>query len=58
VFIGEDFSRGVRDKRKKLAVILKDIKKEDKTAKMVYDHLIVEGKKFFLSEDGDGLVER
>jgi FtsZ-binding cell division protein ZapB len=58
VFIGEDFSRGVRDKRKKLSVFLKDIKKEDKSAKMVYDHLIVGGKKYFLSDDGEGLVER
>jgi FtsZ-binding cell division protein ZapB len=58
VFIGEDFSRGVREKRKKLSVFLKDIKQEDKTAKMIYDHLIVGGKKFFLSEDGEGLVER
>jgi hypothetical protein len=58
VFIGEDFSRGVRDIRKRLSVFLKDIKKEDKTAKMVYDHLIVGGKKYFLSDDGEGLVER
>jgi FtsZ-binding cell division protein ZapB len=58
LFIGEDYSRGVREKRKKLAVFLKDIKQEDKTAKMVFDHLVVEGKKYFLSDDEKKLVER
>jgi hypothetical protein len=39
-------------------VFLKDIKQEDKTAKMVFDHIVVKGKKYFLSDDGSALVER
>jgi hypothetical protein len=57
IFIGEDFSRGVRETRKKLSVFLKAKKDEGQNAKMVHDHLVVEGEKFFLSPDGQSLVK-
>jgi outer membrane murein-binding lipoprotein Lpp len=58
IFIGEDFSRGVRDTRKKLSRFAKEMKERGEAVKMVYDHLVVNGKKLFLSEDGSELVER
>jgi predicted RNase H-like nuclease (RuvC/YqgF family) len=58
IFIGEDFSRGVRDIRKKLGRFAKEKKEGGETVKMIYDHLVVNGKKLFLSEDGLGLVEK
>jgi outer membrane murein-binding lipoprotein Lpp len=56
IFIGEDFSMRVRTVRKKLAAIKKDMKTDGQKVTMVYDHLIVNGKKMYLSEDGEGLV--
>ena len=56
IFIGEDFSRGVREKRKKLSAIMKMKKDAGENVKLVHDHLVVEGVKFFLSPDGEGLV--
>lgn len=58
VFIGEDFSSNVREIRKKLLVHLKEAKKENKKASLVFDHLVIEGKKFFLSPDGSGICDR
>jgi exosome complex exonuclease DIS3/RRP44 len=58
IFVGEDFSRGVREKRKKLSPFLKDIRQEDKTARLVHDHIVVGGRKLFLDSDEKGLVER
>jgi DNA repair exonuclease SbcCD ATPase subunit len=57
IFIGEDFSRGVRECRKKLAKFSKEMKDNGQSVKMVFDHLVVDGKKFFLSEDGESVVE-
>jgi FtsZ-binding cell division protein ZapB len=57
IFIGEDFSRGVRECRKKLTRFAKEMRDNGQTVKMVFDHLVVEGKKFFLSGDGESLVE-
>ena len=51
VFVGEDFSQRVRSIRKKLSPHLKTAKEQGKRATMIYDHLIIEGKKFFLAED-------
>jgi chromosome segregation ATPase len=58
IFVGDDFSKGVREKRKKLSRFLKDIRQEDKSAKLVHDHIVVEGKRYFLDSDEQGLVER
>ena len=56
VFVGEDFSSRVRDIRRKLTPHLKTARKDGKQATMVFDHLIIDGKKFALS-DGDALIE-
>ena len=53
VFIGHDFSRRVREVRKKLAPHLKTAKSEKKKATMVFDHLNIDGKKFGLDHDGN-----
>jgi predicted nuclease with TOPRIM domain len=57
VFIGEDFSERVRAIRKKLTVIMREKKGEGKQVSMVYDHLIIDGKKFFLNDDGVSVRE-
>ena len=49
-YIKEDFSRLVREKRRALAPRLKEAREGGLRAKMVYDHLIVEGKKVFVDE--------
>ena len=49
IFLGEDFSQRVRDIRKKLSPHLKRAKSDGKKATMVYDHLIINGKKFVLN---------
>ena len=53
VFIGHDFSRRVREVRKKLIPHLKTAKSQKKKATMVYDHLIVDGKKLGLDRDNN-----
>jgi chromosome segregation ATPase len=58
IFIGEDYSQSVRETRKKLSAIMKTLKGEGKNVKLVFDHLFVDGKKLFLSEDGMSVVER
>jgi homoaconitase/3-isopropylmalate dehydratase large subunit len=57
LFIGEDFSYRVRDIRRKLSSHLKIARSEGKRAIMVFDHLLVDGKKFYLGE-GETLRER
>ena len=57
VFISEDFSLRVREIRKKLLPHLKAAKDEKKKAAMVYDHLLINGKKFILNE-GDNLQQK
>ena len=52
IFLGEDFSQRVREIRKQLSPHLKSAKREGKKVTMVYDHLIINGKKFGL--DGSG----
>ena len=54
IFLGEDFSQRVRDIRKKLSPHLKKAKSEGKKATMIYDHLIINGKKFVLN-GSDGI---
>ena len=57
VSIGEDFSERVRAVRKSLLPHYKSLK-ADKTKKvgLIYDHLLVDGKKLYLGDDGS-LVE-
>ncbi len=57
VFISEDFSLRVREIRKKLLPHLKAAKDEKKKATMVYDHLLINGKKFILNE-GNSLQQK
>nr|KAG5685191.1 hypothetical protein BaRGS_011090 [Batillaria attramentaria]KAG5689412.1 hypothetical protein BaRGS_017930 [Batillaria attramentaria] len=46
IFVGDDFSKNVRDIRKKLSPFLKKAKEEKKLCKMVFDHLVMEGKRY------------
>ena len=57
IFIGEDFSTTVREVRKRLTPLMKEKRDRGQRVSMVYDHLIADGKKFFLSADGKSLVE-
>ena len=53
IFIGEDFSLGVRQTRKKLAAIMKEKRNAGHKVSMIYDHLIIDGEKFFLASTGE-----
>ena len=55
VFIGEDFSKGVRDIRKRLNPHLKTARQNGKRASMVYNYLLVDGQKFTV-DGADKLV--
>lgn len=57
VYVGEDFSTRVRDIRRKLTPHLKEAKGAGKKATLVYDHILIDGKKFVLNTDGVGVVE-
>lgn len=48
VFIGEDFSFRVREIRRKLSVHLKTARNNGRKATMVFDHLFIDDKKYFL----------
>ena len=52
IFVNEDFTERVRDVRRKLMPVLRDARESGKKATLVYDHLIVDGKKVFLDERG------
>ena len=56
VFIGEDFSSRVSEVRRRLVPHLKKAPSENKKCIMVFDHLIIDGKKFAL-DDGDNRKE-
>ena len=56
VFIAKDFSSRVRDVRRRLVPHLKKARSENKKCMMVFDHLIIDAKKFAL-DDGDNLKE-
>ena len=56
VSIAEDFTQRVREVRKKLIPHLKKAKEEGKRATLVYDHLLIESRKYCLGED-DKLVD-
>lgn len=55
VFVGEDYSYRVRQIRKKLSPHLVQARKEGKKAVMIFDHIMIEGKKYFL--DGDSSLK-
>lgn len=57
VFVGEDFSQRVRSIRKALTPYLKEAKQAGKRAVMVFDHLLVDGKKYIMNEDNSAIVE-
>lgn len=56
IFVGEDFSFKVRETRKKLTPHLKSAWTQGKRATMVFNHLVIEGKRFVLDAD-DNLVQ-
>ena len=56
VFIGEDFSTRVREIRKSLVPHMKKARSDGKNVRMVFDHLILEGKKVTVDRS-DNLVE-
>lgn len=56
VFVGEDFTSRVREIRRKLTPHLKEARNRGQRVAMVFDHLLIEGKKFGLNESG-GLKE-
>lgn len=53
VFIGEDYTTRVREIRKKLVPHLKKARSEGKRVTMVFDHLVIEGRKYFLNDKGE-----
>ena len=57
IFVSEDFSEAVRDVRKKLRSFIPNLKAAGKRVMMVHDHLLVDGKKLFLSNDGRALID-
>ncbi|XP_076446978.1 uncharacterized protein LOC143284196 isoform X1 [Babylonia areolata] len=56
IFIGEDFSKGVRDIRRRLTPHLKKARQDGKRATMVFNHLLIDGKKFTV-DNNDKLVD-
>lgn len=53
VFVAEDFTRRVREIRKKLVPFLKKSREENKQASMVHDHIIVDGRRFIYDSVAD-----
>ena len=57
IFVGEDYPVSVREIRKKINQLVKDNRQRKEKVRMVYDHVYIENKKYFLSDDGSSLVE-
>ena len=57
IFIGEDFSTRVREIRRQLAPHLKAARELGKKCVMIFDHLLIDGKRFYLDENSGGLKE-
>nr|KAG5706780.1 hypothetical protein BaRGS_004115 [Batillaria attramentaria] len=55
--VGEDFSPRVRSIRKALSPFLKEAKQAQKRAVMVFDHLLIDGRKYVLNDDRTGIRE-
>eukprot|EP00745_Piridium_sociabile_P036491 TRINITY_DN65635_c0_g1_i5.p1 TRINITY_DN65635_c0_g1~~TRINITY_DN65635_c0_g1_i5.p1 ORF type:complete len:347 (+),score=67.10 TRINITY_DN65635_c0_g1_i5:180-1220(+) len=51
VFIGEDFSRRVRDIRRRLTPHLKQARQDSKRATMIFNYLLIDGKRFSVDQD-------
>eukprot|EP00745_Piridium_sociabile_P023982 TRINITY_DN37646_c0_g1_i6.p1 TRINITY_DN37646_c0_g1~~TRINITY_DN37646_c0_g1_i6.p1 ORF type:complete len:105 (-),score=32.29 TRINITY_DN37646_c0_g1_i6:252-566(-) len=58
VFISEDFTPTVRDKRRKLLPFMKEAKNANKKAFLRFDTLVIEGKSFVYDPATDSVVER
>ena len=56
IYIGEDFTLRVRDLRKRLIPHLKKAKEERKRATLIFDHLLIEGKRYTVDKE-DNLVD-
>lgn len=50
ISVGEDFSHSMREKRKILFRYADDMRSKGKNVKVVYDHVVLDGKKVFLSD--------
>lgn len=58
IFIGEDFSKNVRDTRRKLVPHLKEAKTDkNKKVTMVYNYLLIDNKRFYLDPASGNLTE-
>ena len=53
IFIVENFSQRVRAIRKALTSHLNTARKQGKRATMIYDHLLMKGKKFVLDKNNE-----
>ena len=53
IFLGEDFSVRVREIRKKLGPHLKAARDQGKRATMIFDHLLINGKKYTLDSENE-----
>ena len=53
IFIAKDFSPRVREIRKALTPHLKTARNQGKRETMIYDHLLIDGKKFILDKDNE-----
>ena len=59
IIIGEDFSKGICDVRRRLVPFLKTAKAApNNTARMVYDHLVINGKRFYYDPVSNDIKER
>nr|KAG5690472.1 hypothetical protein BaRGS_016472 [Batillaria attramentaria] len=56
IFVGEDYTNRMRDIRKKLSSHLKSAKAAQRSATMVYNHLIIEGKRYNYDPANDDIV--
>ena len=57
IFVGEDFSKSVREIRRKLSPFLKKAKQDGARCRMVFDHLMINGKRFEYDPSADDIVE-
>lgn len=58
IFINEDYTKRVREVRNKLAGFLNEARESGKRAKLVHDHLIIEGEHFVYNYEEDKLAPR
>lgn len=58
IFIEEDYTSNVRETRKTLLGIMKDMRKEGTKVRLAYDYLVVEGEKMFLDKTTGRLTDK